>query len=352
MADPSDPVDPPVGSQPPEKGDTSTPEETASTPQPDRQPESEKSNLELWQEGIKAVEDQLRVQMASQTSRNVANEAFKQAVGKTLAEGKGKGKSKDDPGTGTPQQSTERIQEKPLLHRWDTNTLSAVPWDGSVSIRDEVPLGSQKHTASYTEWFWGGTAVIVTILALVFWGLLFIAAWGFYFVWVYRAPWFHHLSRTTRRVFKGAIDLAIGLVLLILWLAVPSPFKSQTQTERQPERAATVQPTPTPTASPAPSIVRKASPVASYFNGRVRLTRGEHRLYDVLRASGYDGSWVLETLEFYNPSDVEVCWRVRSRGARCITNGDGYNFPGGADASLVWLRVEQDAMLDIGVKSK
>lgn len=167
-------------------------------------------------------------------------------------------------------------------------------------------------------------------------------------------PWVEK-SGKRRNWFWALLGLyGITTVVLAAIFTAPAQPTQPLQPSGTKDGPATSLPTPLPTPSvlPTPSPVSKASPAPSYFSGRVSLTRGEHRLYDVLKASHYVGPSALETLEFYNPSDVEVCWRMRSWGARCLTSGDGYNFPGGADATLLWLRVEQDAMLDIGLKSK
>lgn len=100
----------------------------------------------------------------------------------------------------------------------------------SKSKSDPKSRTTQPHapkTDLHWQWFWGGTAVLTTILALVFWGALFVLAAVFYFVWVYRAPWFLGHEQASRRFFKAVIDLVIAMVLFFAWLLIPSPFKSR-----------------------------------------------------------------------------------------------------------------------------
>src|SRR6185369_5026323 len=79
-------------------------------------------------------------------------------------------------------------------------------------------------------------------------------------------------------------------------------------------------PSPSPSATARPSSTSTDRPITSistftpptyFFNGEVSFSGGApHRLDNVLKTAGYKGPMTLETLEFYNPSDVSVCWRI------------------------------------------
>jgi hypothetical protein len=128
--------------------------------------------------------------------------------------------------------------------------------------------------------------------------------------------------------------------------------------------SATLTPSPkasaTPISTPAVAVATPSTrqllsqPSApAYFNGEVSFKGGvSHRLDNILKAAGYDGPMTLETLEWSNPSDVSVCWRVGSAKERCSQPGDSYNFPGGVDAAQVYISAKADAKLDIGLKSR
>jgi hypothetical protein len=107
------------------------------------------------------------------------------------------------------------------------------------------------------------------------------------------------------------------------------------------------------TASPFPTITPTPRVAPAYFNGAVSLVGSSNqRLDEVLKGAGYKGPMMLETVEFYNHSETDICWRVRAVAERCVSPGDDYNFPGGADATQVYLSAKATAKLDIGLKSR
>ena len=126
----------------------------------------------------------------------------------------------------------------------------------------------------HKEYFWNGTAVVVAILALVFWGALFVIAWGFYCVWIFRAPWFRTIGVRARRAIKLALASVIGSILLLIWLFVPSPFGGkQTPSPQMGIEHPTPTPTPASIASPSPLPIPTPTRISS-SKPKQRTTKG------------------------------------------------------------------------------
>jgi hypothetical protein len=144
---------------------------------------------------------------------------------------------------------------------------------------------SRPDDGKHREWFWNGTRLVLTILAVLFWGLLFVVAWVFYAVWIFRAPWFRAESRDQRFVFKGMIATGMGVVFFLAWSFSPRhPIAKVLEKLRDstPSQTVTVTAAPVPlpaSPSPSPSIQRPRSK---------KLTAAEQREQDrILRDLDY-----------------------------------------------------------------
>jgi hypothetical protein len=119
------------------------------------------------------------------------------------------------------------LQSGHLLHRWDTDTLSAVPWDGSVRIREDASRIKNKTNKfiRFLEgpFFLGGIGVIVAILALAFWGALFILAAVLFMAAIIRADFFEH-SPKGKTFYNGVACAGVALATFAFWYFVPNPF--------------------------------------------------------------------------------------------------------------------------------
>lgn len=244
----------------------------------------------------------------------------------------------------------------------------------------EKPLehsNAETVKARHTEFLFAATGVLVTILALVFWGFLFVFAWGLYAVGVYKAPWFSRDQDHARIAKKGIIDALIALALVALWWFAPIPDFAKPKEGKstlvsaspivanEPIQTATpsstqtntIQATPlsTPLRSPAPT---GDNPLLS-FDRTILIKGGSvHRLDALMTAAGYKGSLLLQTLYIYNKdeSGAEICWgdqpNVDPTTGGCVPSGDGYNFPGGRDARQVYLMAKKDMRLYISALSR
>src|ERR1041384_1290862 len=111
--------------------------------------------------------------------------------------------------------------------------------------------------SSVSQWFWGGTGAIMTIVATVFWDGLFVFAAIFFAVGIFKASWFRGNSRTTRGVLKAAIVAIIGILLFVVWWFIPPPdtvaiLKKALRPDAAPSPTATA--TPTTVATPTPQL--------------------------------------------------------------------------------------------------
>jgi hypothetical protein len=251
---------------------------------------------------------------------------------------------------------------------------------GAIPGREQPPkppsryqgLFDQPPDRSHHAWGWNGTAVFVAILTLVFWGALFVLAWVFYCIWIYRAPWFPTLEKPRRTAIKVALSTMIGVGLLLLWLFIPAPFNitSGNETLRQNTiTTATVSPTPSPNTSPTitPTISspRPTPPATALTDVPISFDRtvvikggGVYRLDSVMVIAGFRGSPLLQTLYIHNKdqSDRLVCWgdqpQVNATTGSCLMPEDGFNFPGGRDSRQVYLFADKDVRLYISALSR
>lgn len=116
---------------------------------------------------------------------------------------------------------------------------------------------------THREWFWAGIGIIVTTLALVFWGALFLLAAGCFAVWVFKAPWFEKQSPSVRVLRKCLLLASISVSLWLVWWYVPPPNllgPVQEILNRTPNGT----PSGTPTAANTPAVP-SASPTTAYL---------------------------------------------------------------------------------------
>jgi predicted NACHT family NTPase len=126
--------------------------------------------------------------------------------------------------------------------------------------------------------------------------------------------------------------------------------------QAQPSTAAPPHPSPslqaTPTQTPPALAVAPVN-----FDVEVSLRGGSPRRLDVLlKAAGYKGPMLLEALDIQNLPDntTDLYWgqsNVSKRG-RHILPGEGYNFPGGADARQVYLFAKANIKVGISLRSR
>jgi hypothetical protein len=101
--------------------------------------------------------------------------------------------------------------------------------DNIPELPDNTPIEPKvalRHSLSAfveSPFFWGGVGVVLTILAFVFWGFLFVIAWFFFAVAVIKTPIFVGQSRNTRIAGNVGVCVFLGFGLFLIWWKLPPP---------------------------------------------------------------------------------------------------------------------------------
>ena len=209
--------------------------------QPSDQPEKKSDG---WDEFLNSPEIRKFAEEEARKQQMVSN-AFRQATNPPTP------KAADSPQETSEHGAQPGHDKNPLLHRWDTNTLSAVPWDGSVTIRDDdaKPQGSPRVGASSNvpHWFDQGiwaNPLFLGILVMVAFAISFspkastVATWFCLFVaWMLATRLIHtRTQRLSRRWLSTVLLSGVSAVVFAAfgwWLVLPikASLSQSAQTE-------------------------------------------------------------------------------------------------------------------------
>lgn len=117
-----------------------------------------------------------------------------------------------------------------------------------------------------------GVGVVITILALVFWGALFIFAGVFFAAAVYRQDFFEGRSKRARWIGNSILFIVIVGALFAFWYFVPNPFAKPSSVAMPSPTPATFEPSTsqTSTQSPGPSVTSTPTPKPATKSHRKR----------------------------------------------------------------------------------
>jgi len=196
---------------------------------------------------------------------------------------------------------------------------------------------------SHDVWLWNGLAVVIVILAAVFWGLLFVVAETFFAIGIVKAPWFEKVSSNARRFYKGSLIALIGLFLFGFWWYVPPPDIVGALRKVFGSNAANPVTQPTPEASP--SVLAASTPLPSRTANRrpPEVVRGVAELVISSGPNGEAKATVRSSLVRANSTILVTGKDDRVSGALRVTNiKPGVSFDilsnnGGDDGKVYWV---------------
>lgn len=240
---------------------------------------------------------------------------------------------------------------------------------GSFGADEELPHSEDKR---HTEWLWAATGVVVTIVALVFWGFLFVFAWGLYAIGVYKSPWFSREPEPVRFAKKGVIDALIAFGLLAVWWFAPIPEFAKPHEELQglkpsPEivRAPSPKPSPSIGLTPTPSTTQVATPSVGAADAPQTVLKEipfkggtPQRLDVIMKAAGYTGPTRMAVLyvRSSDANEIEIIVGTRpdlsAKNSWIISQSEWVPFEGGEDTTRVYVLASKEAKLDVTFKPR